>query len=461
MLDDAILQRFLEATPLTVMVRTALERALDPKWVDSLFEEQRERQYTRELLFSTVVELTSSVALGVQPSVHAAAQARKSLPVSLPALYGKLQRTEPKLMGALVRGTFERLSPVANELETGQAAWVPGLRVRIVDGNHLPASEKRLKPLRGFRGAALPGHSLVVYDAELDLVSDLVACEDAHAQERAVMQELVERVEPGELWLADRNFSTSAILFGIARRGGKFLIREHGASPNPKELGRLNPVGRVETGKVFLQKVECTDPGGRKLRMRRIVLELDEPTEDGERTIRLLTNASVRELPTRLAVRIYRNRWRIEGMFQRLEAALQSELRTLGAPRAALLAFTVAVVAYNVLALVQRAIASAHPPEETGIELSLYYVANELRVNYAGMMVALPPESWPSIDAESPKQVARRLKELARHVQPHKLRKHRRESKPKPKPGYAPSSEARRHVATSRVLAAGRVTPTC
>lgn len=77
MLDDSILQRFIEASPLTVMARTALERALDPDWVDVLFEEQRDRQYTRELLFSTVVELTSAVALGIQPSLHAAAQARR------------------------------------------------------------------------------------------------------------------------------------------------------------------------------------------------------------------------------------------------------------------------------------------------------------------------------------------------------------------------------------------------
>jgi hypothetical protein len=80
------------------MTRMALERALDPRWVDALFEEQRERQYTRELLFSTVVELTSTVALGLQPSLHAAAQARRSLPASLPALYGKLRRTEPRLI---------------------------------------------------------------------------------------------------------------------------------------------------------------------------------------------------------------------------------------------------------------------------------------------------------------------------------------------------------------------------
>jgi hypothetical protein len=194
--------------------------------------------------------------------------------------------------------------------------------------------------------------------------------------------------------------------------------------------------------------------------MRRIVLELDEPTQDGEKTIRLLTNATIRELSCRRAAQMYRNRWRIEGMFQRLELALKSEIRSLGAPRAALLGFAVAVVAYNVLAIVQLAIASAHPPEKTGSELSMYYVANELRANYAGMLVALPAESWPDI-AQSHNDLARHLKELARRVRPRTLRKHPRESKPKPKPGYVPGSVARRHVATARVLANGRVTSSC
>jgi IS4 transposase len=460
MLDASIVERFAETTPLTVMVRMALERALDPSWVDQLFEEQRDRQYTREVLFSTVVELTSTVALGLQPSLHAAMQARRSLPVSLPALYGKIRRTEPGLMGGLVRGSFERLEPIADAIAV-RKEWVSGLRLRIVDGNHLPASEKRLGVLRGFRGAALPGHSLVVYDPELDLVSDLVACEDAHTQERAVMSELLERVKPGDLWLADRNFSTSTILFGIAGRGGKFLVREHGRTPNPAEIEPLKRVGEIETGRVYTQKVECTDAQGRHMRMRRIVLQLDEPTEDGETSIRLLTNASVRQLSACNVARTYRNRWRIEAMFQRLEASLQSELHTLGAPRAALLGFAVAIVAYNVLALLQRAVAVAHPPERTGIELSFYYLANELRGHYTGMMVAIPPQAWQSWKDVAPAQLAQKLQELANRVQPRTLRKHPREPKPKPAPGYAPPSVARRHISTARALAAGQITPTC
>jgi IS4 transposase len=46
---------------------------------------------------------------------------------------------------------------------------VQGYRVRILDGRHLGTSDKRLEPLRDFRGAALLGQSLVVYDPDTGL----------------------------------------------------------------------------------------------------------------------------------------------------------------------------------------------------------------------------------------------------------------------------------------------------
>ncbi len=42
------------------MARTALEHALPAGWIDEVFDAHRERQYSRELLFSTVVELAES-----------------------------------------------------------------------------------------------------------------------------------------------------------------------------------------------------------------------------------------------------------------------------------------------------------------------------------------------------------------------------------------------------------------
>jgi IS4 transposase len=256
MVLDAVLARFVEHSPITVMAQMALSRALDPAWLEALFELHRQRQYTRDLLFSSVVDVMAVVAVGLQPSVHAAAQARKDLPVSLAALYDKINNTEPELARALVTGSAQRLEPLVQEIRKTQKPVFPGYRVRVLDGNHLPASEKRLAPLRSFRGAALPGHSLVVYDPEAGLVVDIVPCEDAHAQERTLVPSLLATVQPGDLWIADRNFCTAAILSSWHHKGAAFVVREHGSSPNPTVLTGLREVGRVDTGSVYEQAVE-------------------------------------------------------------------------------------------------------------------------------------------------------------------------------------------------------------
>ena len=163
---DTILKRFVEQAPVAVMARLGLQRAIDADWVNEVFEQHSDTQYTRELLFSTVVDLMSLVVLGLRPSLHAVAQKTTGLPVSITALYDKVNRVEPNVVQALLRGSAERLAPVMAPLRKGVAPWLRGWSVRVVDGNHLPASEKRLAPLRGFRGAALPGHSLVVFDPD-------------------------------------------------------------------------------------------------------------------------------------------------------------------------------------------------------------------------------------------------------------------------------------------------------
>jgi IS4 transposase len=447
-----VFERFVKQSPLAVMARLTMQRALSPQWIDDLFEQHRHRQYTRELLFSTVVDLMTLVVLGQRPSLHAAAQARGELAVSIAALYDKVNHTEPELVRALVQGSAERLAPLVRPMRKQQASWAGGYQVRIVDGSHLPASEKRLRPLRGFRGAVLPGQSLVVYLPEEDLVVDMVPGEDAHAQERTLMGHVLARAQPGELWLADRNFSTTGIFFALHDKGAAFIIREHGVSPNPTAVGELQEVGRVETGTVFEQAVQIEDEAGRQLRLRRIVLHLDQPTEDGDTVIRLLTNAPVERLGAQEVARLYRHRWRIEGMFGRLEAVLNSEIGTLGNPRAALLAFGVAVMAYNVLAVLQAAIEAEHQMQASEFQISSYYIADEVRASYTGMMIALPAPFWEKLDEQSDAQLSHTLLQVAARVNPKKLRKHPRAPKKKTKKDYVPREVASKHVSTARVL---------
>jgi hypothetical protein len=85
-----VLERFERHAPAGMMARMALEHALPAGWVDAVFEAHRQKQYARELLFSTVVELTTLVSLGLRPSLHAPARQMPTLPVSLGSLYDRV-----------------------------------------------------------------------------------------------------------------------------------------------------------------------------------------------------------------------------------------------------------------------------------------------------------------------------------------------------------------------------------
>lgn len=115
------------------------------------------------------------------------------------------------------------------------------------------------------------------------------------------------------------------------------------------------------------------------------------------------------------------------------------------------------MVAYNVLAVIQAAVEAQHDLAAAHIELSSYFIAGDVKMYYAGMMVALPPSIWAKFEIGTPAELSRELRRVAAHVDPRTLRKHPRKPKPKVKRGYASRASVQRHVATARVLAEGAV----
>ncbi len=457
---DAVVERFLKRSPLTVMAHLTLRRALAAAWLDALFAQHAERQYVRSLLFSTVVDLLGSVTFGFRPSIHAAVKAAgATLPVSLTALYDKINRTEPALVRAMVREGAQRLAGVLAAL-TAARTGAESYAVRIVDGNHLPATEKRLKALRGLRGAALPGHTLVVYDPQLGLAIDIVPCEDAHAQERSLTEALLAMAAPGQLWVADRNFSTTRLFEGFAAQGAVFIVRQHGRSPSVRVSGPPRRAGRTATGRVEEQAVTITCSDGRPLSLRQVRVHLDVPTQDGDTILVLLTNVPASRLTARAIAEHYRGRWTIEGMFGELEAALAGELRTLGQPKAALFAFGLAVLAFNVLQVVRRAVEVTHTVDGEIPAVSSYHVAVEIRATYQGFAIATDATDWAPWDALSDLRFAAVLRKIAAGLDISTVRKSRRApKKPTPK-GYVARSVAQRHHSTARLMAAAQIKKT-
>jgi IS4 transposase len=452
MILDEVLERFVAHSPITVMAQLGFERVLDPAWMEALFEEHRGRQYERELLFSTTVDVVALVALGLRPSVHAAARARQDLGVSLSALYDKLNRTDPALGRALVQQSANRLEPIVEQFRSGQKPVCPGYRVRIVDGNCLAPSEKRLKPLRKVRSAALPGRSLVIYDPDKCLVTDVLPAEDGHAGERTLMASLVPTAKEGDLWIGDRVFCTYKILSTLAQQGCAFVVREHGSNAKLTSCGPLHRRGETETGVVYEHWVDCHGQDGRSIRLRRIEVHLHKATEDGDTIVHILSNLPERVTAMEIAD-LYRRRWTIESMFQKLEAVLASEIKTLGYPRAALFSFCVAILAYNVLSMLQATVEAEHGIEHNSpAELSLYLVASEVKATHTGMMIAVPPDRWQFLRELPFSDYCKLLRRLAAHVDPVALRKSVRGPKQRVTKKPVPPSLAGAHVSTARLL---------
>ncbi len=435
------------------MTRLALDHALPAQWIDEAFEQNRRRQYPRELLFSSVVELMTLVTLGLRPSLHAAARKMADrLPVSLAALYAKVKRTEPTLLRALVRGSAQRLAPVVAGLDAVPS--LPGWQVRILDGNHLPASDKRLAPLRGLRGTALPGHTVVVYDPDSALVCDIVACEDAYESERVAAAELIDRAQPGQAWIGDRHFCTDALLQGLQARGAGFIVREHAKHPRLSKTGSWSEPTLIETGQVREQSIEravTEEAPEASSPWRRIEIQLNTPTESGDPVIALWSNLP-ETIDAATLARLYRKRWRIEGLFGRLESVLNSEIKTLGHPRAALLGFAVAVLAYNVLSLLKAVTEQAHRPMHPELDVSTYHLTVEIVSTYESMSLVLPPEHLPCAD-DDPLRLLQRLLLLASRLSPRQLATSKRGPKTtSANEGYVSGSIARSHVSTKRVI---------
>lgn len=448
----SIFESFVQESPSSVMMRGLMERVFRAEWIDELFERHATLQYTRELLFSEVVNLLSLVVCGIHPSVNAAYKAKATeLSVNRAAFYQKLNGIEIGVSAALLRETAGELSQLIEQMGGQQTRLLPGYTVRILDGNALAATEHRLKVLRTVGAAPLPGKSLVVLDPDLGLAVDIFPCEDGHAQERRLFGHVLATVTPGQLWIADRNMCTLEFLSGIAGWQSAFVIREHQNLPW-QGLSELRSVGVVEAGEVFEQEVKIEFEGNR-LNLRRIVLRLSQPTRHGEHEIVVLTNLPVADASATVVLQLYRERWQVEGLFLTVTKNFECEIETLAYPKAALFSFSLALVTYNILATLKAALASVHGTETIEATVSDFYLVDELQGTYRGMMIAIPPEHWQHFRTLALAEFALLLKQLAAQVNLKRFFKQPRKSKSKTPPRVRDPKHP--HVSTARLLSPG------
>lgn len=441
-------------SPLTTLVRGVVEWVFPAQSWTELHVQCAPQCRTRKLGIDAVCSLLVQVVAGSRRSVFAAFQADQAeeaptITSSSQALYGKLGRMPPDFSCALVRASAQRLAPLLKEAgRKGLPGW-KGYRVRMVDGTQPNGSEHRLEVLRRLRAAGLPCRLVALFDPALEMWVDATANEDAYASEQRMVEPLFEQACDKDVFVADRHYSICRLFLCLHDRSAKFVIREHLPQLILQELGKARRIGRVETGVVWEQPVEVTDgKTGRRLKLRRVILKLDEPTEKGESEIRLLTNFPARVNAPKIA-RLYRQRWTIERHFDLIKNQLHGQVESLGQPRASIFALCMSMVAANALAVVKESLRSTHGEDEVE-KLSGYYLADEIAGNYRAVNALLTQPELDALTTHSVKRFWSWCQSVSRKIRLQAFYRHRRGPKrPRPK---RKSGKHRHHYSTHRLL---------
>lgn len=165
----------------------------------------------------------------------------------------------------------------------------------------------------------------------------------------------------------------------------------------------------------------------------------------------MLTNLANEAADALTVSELYRKRWGIETAFQKLESHLHSEINTLGYPKAALFGFCLALVAFNLYAIVMAALRSSHRDRDINAEVSEYYIAGEIARTYTGMVIAIPETDWTIFAQASRAELSDILLSLAAKTDLSKFKKNKRGQKKPPTPRN--KFKGHPHVSTARLLA--------
>lgn len=446
---NEILQVFAEKSPVTVMVHGLLKRILQAEKIDVWFDSVCEVQYTRKILFSSLLGILLQVVCRTRNNVHVA-YINSEIDESRIAVYEKLKNIEAKTSREMVRYTAAESAQIIKEIKGQNAPILPGYRTLFLDGNCIEATEHRIKVLRDTKAGALPGKSLVIFDPELGIATDVIPCEDGHAQERSLLQPVLEEIKPNDLVVADRNFCVLNFLLSIATSSAFFVIRQHQNTPF-KPLSDLVFMGESATGKVYEEKILLALEG-KESESRRILLKLNKPTRGGEMEIGIFSNLPSSKANATEIADIYGQRWGIETAFQKLEKYLNSEINTLGYPKAALFGFCTALVAFNIYAVVMAAIRAAYPDKNINEDISDYYIAEEISTTSGGMSIIVKEMDWGIFVHGNIHEVGAALLYLASKLNLKKFKKHKRGPKKPPTPKE--KFKGKPHVSTAKLLAA-------
>ena len=350
--------------PLADAALRLLDFATDDAFLDGVFKRHRGRSYESTIAFPTFVHLIADALLGHRgPSAHRTfqhARADESLEATVQAMYGKLRRVPLELSLGLFAESAARLRSVASEAVANplpkslDAFWTLGF-----DGKKIKYVARRLKPLRGLKGEIYGGKLLVVQDLATRQAVAAEAREDGEAGDSPLAPGAVTRVralggDRPRLWVGDRAFCDYKLLGLLSADADGFVVRFNTSCGFHRDSSVLPRTGIDDEKRPYREEWGWLgDPKNpHRIRVRRIAIG-----RPGDPLIFVTSLLDADHHPATDLLTLYRSRWGIETMFQRVVQTFDLRHLIGAAPKATVFQAVLCLLLYNATLIVRDYVA--------------------------------------------------------------------------------------------------------
>lgn len=365
--------------PLAEGVGWLCRYAFDDGLLNSVWERHRGRCYTATIQFPDFVRLIHDALLTYGSGRECFQKQREAgtFAASVTAAYGKLRRVPIAVSDALLQHSTAKL----RELFPAWSGWQkPGclakFRIVIYDGKAIKRVAKRLKPTRGTTGGLLGGRALVAIDWETGLAVAMRGDPDGEANDVKHVGELVPRVREEFagpiLHVGDRGFcDLEQPRHFVQSAEDHFLVRYHPKVKFHRDSTRAECRSTSAEGEVVLETWGWI--GSDKDRRRRYVRRIELVRHDADPVILLTSLLDPDQFPVTDLLWIYRERWEIERLFQKVTEVFGLSHLIGCSPPATLFQFSVCLLLYNMIQVVRGYIAQAQNREPTEISSEMLF----------------------------------------------------------------------------------------
>ena len=366
---NAFERELMRRSPLAGSVLEISDFIFDESWLNSIYAAHRGRCYEDKLTFSTFLRLMRDALVRHGGSAHrlfVELQGRGTEPIDESNFYRKLARTPVALSRALLREGTQRLSQLMPLNVATLPGCFDGFELIAGDGKKIKNATGRLKPTRGYSGALLGAKSLVALNLRTGPAIAMSDSLDGLANDVPLVPELMDQVRQviagPVLSVWDRQFD-DARTFGrlTERKGDAFVVRiRQGDAVFTVESSAesVDEKGRRVLDEIGVLRYGTANKAGEKkfMRLRRVTLFRDREAEEN---IVLMTDLVERDKFSALALlELYRHRWHIETVFQKVTETFSLQHLIGSSPKAALLQFSFCLLLYNLVQVIKAYVAA-------------------------------------------------------------------------------------------------------